>query len=428
MNNSYFDFLKKLYKKINIKKLFSNNKIVLILSIIISFIIWIIIAINDVNSHTLTITDIPLDLKLSDIAIKDGLKIFSGQDIKVKVDVRGNRFALSQITKNDIQVTAQQVGTIISPGNYTLELTAKKINNSSKYEIISEVKPSFITVMVDRYREVEFDIENDIKFTANPNFFVGNILSTAEKVKVSGPETEISKIKKVVAEGEIPGEIDDITTIKCRLSLYDGYGKLIVNEKITTSISEVDITVPVLMKKEIPITVDFDNKPEGLEFPSNIITITPNSLEIVGPKDTVNSFEKIVLAPIDIRKVSTKNSKFELPIIQIPTGCKSLKDIYSAAVSIDLSEYREKRLKLTEFTFINTAKDKNPIVYNDDLDITIMGPANKINHIKPSDVTAKIDLQDKTDGSMELPVIFTINTKDKDIWVIDEYLVNVGIS
>lgn len=428
------NFMQKKYRKIfnkfynfDFSKLFENNKFVIGFSIFISFIVWTVVAINDIDNRVVTVSDIPIDIQLSDSAVQDGLKIFSGQDAKARVDIRGNRFVISQVTKNDIQVTANQAGsTIISPGNYTLELSAKKLNNTAGYEIVSEVRPTFITVMVDRFREVEINIESDINFNANPDFFVGNIVTSASSVKVAGPESEISKIKKAVAKGEISGEIDQTTTAKCQISLYDDYNRLISNERITTSLSEIDVTVPVLMKKEIPIFVEFDNAPKDFVFPDNMIEISPKTLEVVGPKDVMNDFEKIVLSPIDIRKVDIKSTEFELPIMQMPSGCKSLKDIYSAKVTLNLSDFRERNLRVNQFTFLNVPEGKVPKVFNGFVDITIIGPSNRINSIKESDVVAVIDLQNKADGYMEISTDFIVN--NKYIWTVGEYFVNVGIS
>ncbi|MBQ3093087.1 MAG: hypothetical protein IJC57_02400, partial [Clostridia bacterium] len=120
-----FGTIKDKIKNIKINRLFYNNKFVAVFSIVTSFVIWIAMASNSSESIPMIISDIPVDIVLSESAVKDGLRIFSGQDITARVEVTGNRLTVGQLTKNDIQVTAPQAAsTIMSPGNYTLELAA----------------------------------------------------------------------------------------------------------------------------------------------------------------------------------------------------------------------------------------------------------------------------------------------------------------
>ena len=154
--------INKILKKIKLNKLFYNNKFVAFFSVISASIIWIVVSFNDTQSTPITIDDIPIKVSLSEGAIEDGLQVFRGNDMTASVEISGSRFVVGQITKSDIQVfTPQSASTITSPGNYTLELAAKKIERVGtfqNYEITSNIKPSVVTVMVDRYREAEFTI------------------------------------------------------------------------------------------------------------------------------------------------------------------------------------------------------------------------------------------------------------------------------
>ena len=189
--------INKVLKKIKLNKLFYNNKFVAFFSVISASIIWIVVSFNDTQSTPITIDDIPIKVSLSEGAIEDGLQVFRGNDMTASVEISGSRFVVGQITKSDIQVfTPQSASTITTPGNYTLELAAKKIERVGtlqNYEITSNIKPSVVTVMVDRYREAEFTIEPEINFTPKSDFYVGTTALSEQKVTLSGPESEISK-------------------------------------------------------------------------------------------------------------------------------------------------------------------------------------------------------------------------------------------
>ena len=415
-------------RNLRVGTLFYDNRFTIAFSVILSFVIWIIVAANDENSHPVTISGIPVSIQLSDSAVQDGLRIFSGQDVKVSVPIKGNRVIVGQVTNNDIQVVAQQAAsTITAPGNYTLELTAKKASILNDYEFASAVQPAFITVVVDRYREAEFTIEPKISFTANPDYFVGSTVLSSQTVVLSGPESEISKIKKVVAQGEIQGELQESAMTRVPLSFYDAYDEPISNEAITASVSEVDVTVPVLERKEVPIEAEFSNVPNGIDKRDIISKITPSVLEIAGPKDVINDCEKLQLSPIDFKNINLSNDSFDVTI-NLPTGCKSLSNVYNATVKLNMNAFKEKSVWATQFKILNEPQGKKASIYSGGLNVICVGQANKINALKPADITIEVDFAGKEEvtGHMEGPAKIVI--QGDGMWSCGDYVVNVGLT
>lgn len=431
MINLRLNHIREKIKKINLGRLFYNNKFVAAFSVVLSLIIWIIVYSSGTESVPVTISDIPVDIQLSNSAIQDGLKIFSSHDLKARVEISGNRLVIGQVTKDNIQISASlAAGTIMSPGNYTLELSAKKVGLLKDYEIVSDVKPSVVTVMVDRYRETEFNIEPEINFTPKAGYFVGSTVLSSPKVTLSGPETEISKIKKVKVLSNIPGEISSPITLKLPIIMYDAYDKQISSETISSSVSEVDASIPVLMKKQIEILPEFSNFPSGLNVKGNykdIAKITPSKLEIAGPEDVVSVLKNVKLEAIDFNKVNLQTLKFSSPI-NLPQGCRSLNNVYSADINLNLSQFREKTFSINQFVFKNLPERKTANVYNKSINVNVLGPFNEINNLKQSSIVAEIDFKDKVDflSSMEMPVKIYIKDSDK-FWIYGQYYVNVNI-
>ena len=87
MINLNFERIKNRIRKINVNKLFYNNKFVAVFSFILSVIIWTTVSSNSTESIPVTISDIPVDIQLSESAVQDGLKVFSGHDITARVEI-----------------------------------------------------------------------------------------------------------------------------------------------------------------------------------------------------------------------------------------------------------------------------------------------------------------------------------------------------
>ena len=426
-----FNRIRRKMKSINWGKLFYNNKFVAVFSVLSSLIIWIVVSSSSTESNPVTISDIPINIPLSESAVQDGLKIFSGHDLKARVEIAGNRLVVGQVTKDNIQISASQsAATIMSPGNYTLELSAKKVGLLKDYEIVSDVKPSVITVMVDRYRESEFTIEPEINFNPKQGYFVGNTVLSSQKVILSGPETEISKIKKVKILSNVPGEINSPITLRLPIVMYDAYDKQILSETISASVDEVEASIPVLMKKEIEILPDFSNLPVGIDIKKeykDFAKVNPSKLEIAGPEEIVSVLKNVKLDAIDFNKVNFQNFKFVLPI-NLPQGCRSLNNVYTAEVNLNLSQFRERIFSINQFSFKNLPEGKKANVYNKSINILVLGPISEINSIKQSDIVAEIDFEGKNDflSSMEMPVKLYIKNSDKS-WIYGQYYVNVNV-
>ena len=422
--------INKVLKKIKLNKLFYNNKFVALFSVISSIIIWVVMSFSDTQSTPITINDIPVNIALSDAAVEDGLQIFKGKDISASVEISGSRFVVGQVTKNDIQVfTPQSASTITSPGNYTLELSAKKIERVGafqNYEIVSDVKPSVVTVMVDRYREAEFTIEPEINFTPKSNFYVGATNLSEQKIILSGPESEISKVKKVKVSANLPGKTDSTISLKLPIDLYDAYDKKIMSETISTSIKEVEVNIPILAKKEVSVIANFENVPYNLDLSKSLVNVSPAKLEIAGPEDTIKNLKTINLDKINLNDVNLQNSSFELPI-NLPQNCKSLSGVYTAKVNFDLSQFKEKNITINKISCKNVPNGKKASIYDNTLNLKIIAPANEINNIKSSDITAEIDFYEITDvtTSMQMPVKFSIH--NFKCWVCGEHFVNVRL-
>lgn len=417
-------------KRIRIGKLFYNNKFVVVFSVLASFATWIGVSSNDKDIVPVVVSDIPVNIELSENAKQDGLRIFSGQNITARVEITGNRIVVGQVTKDDIQVTAPQAAsTIMSPGNYTLELSAKKVGVLQDYNIVSDVKPSVITVMADRYREAEFNVEPEIDFTPASEHFVGSTVLSSPKITLSGPETEISKIKKVAVKSSIQGEVSSTVSLKLPIVMYDAYGQPIASETIMSSEDIIEATIPVLMQKEVAIEPSFVNAPGEINFEKNykdMVKVNPSKLTIAGPDYILSSLENITLDPIDFNNLNLNNCKFTLPI-NLPQNCKSLSSVYQADVAINMSSFREKNLSIRNFEFLNLPHGKSAEVYNGDLNVTVIGPSNKIGSVKASDIEAKIDCSGlDSGGSAEIPVLIKVMNHN-DVWIYGKYYVNINI-
>ena len=89
------------------QKILSKNYIVFIISLVISIAIWTYMSLNASNDTTVTISNIPIQMELSESTRDLGLQIFTGEEQPVaSVTVTGNRTLLGSVKASDFTVTA----------------------------------------------------------------------------------------------------------------------------------------------------------------------------------------------------------------------------------------------------------------------------------------------------------------------------------
>ena len=121
-------------KRSRLRAFVQSTNFLFIVSIVISLVIWIYMSISTGNDTSLTISDIPVQVELSEDAVNNGLQVFSGSDYKASLTVTGNRAVVGSLQASDITVKAA-ANYVDSAGNYTLYLNASKNDPYSDFQI-----------------------------------------------------------------------------------------------------------------------------------------------------------------------------------------------------------------------------------------------------------------------------------------------------
>ena len=93
-------------KRSRFRAFVQSTNFLFIVSIVISLVIWIYMSISTGNDTSLTISDIPVQVELSEDAVNNGLQVFSGSDYKASLTVTGNRAVVGSLQASDITVKA----------------------------------------------------------------------------------------------------------------------------------------------------------------------------------------------------------------------------------------------------------------------------------------------------------------------------------
>ncbi len=413
------------------RRFLSNNITLYVLSLLLAFVIWFIINANSQTESNVTISNIPITVDLPQEAVDDGLQVFKNDDITASVEVTGNRITVGSLSPTDIQVVALQSNPIIAPGPYTLELSAKKNSVKTNYSFASNVTPSTINVYVDRLKEKDFTIVDELVYKVEEGYYANSSLSETV-VTVTGPETEVASIDKVVVQGTLEGSTNSNSSAVFDLVFLDKDGKKISLSMSTPSVTTVKATLNALPILEVELKVDAINAPKS--HPP--IRVTPDKIKIAAEKSVIDSIKdgEIIIGSLNFANLLNKNNVITYDI-SLPNGCKNLSDSTTAKVRVDCSDYERKNLTIDSFSSDNIDMTKYSVVFNTtNIDVTVCGPADLIDEINSSNIICKVDFTDKIDAdfkdsvSLELSFSFEFTEKFKECWVYGEYTAMVNVS
>ena len=341
------------------------------------------------------------------------------------------RATVGSLSAADIQVTALQSNSIIAPGSYTLELSAKKVGVKTNYNFASNVSPSSITVYVDKLREKTFDITDELVYKVAEGYYANTALSETT-VAVSGPESEVLAIDRVVVQGTLEGSVDSTNKGSFDLIYLDKDGNELNINMSTTSVESVEASLTPLPTLDVKLELDVINAP--VSYPD--ITLSPSTIKIAAEQSVLDSIKDGVVDIGTLNFANLLNKKISLTYdITLPNGCKNLSESTTTKVAINLSNSERKKLTIDSFSTDNIDLSKYSVVFNTpSIDVVVCGPADAISELNTADIISKVDFTGKLDDfdkdtiSLELPFAFEFTDDFKNCWVYGSYTANVNVT
>lgn len=433
--------------KFVLRDLLYNKKFTVTLSLLLSFIVWLVVMTSRNPIREQTFTDLAANITVENTSAGErGLGIVS--DIlsqKFTVTVSGPNYVVSQLKPADILLSASVVD-VTDAGEYELDIVATRNSSLDGYTFTS-VSPNKIKVLFD-YMDGSKD------FTVTPKLIgVGAtsgleaetpIVANSEQstVNIKGRRSVIDKIDSVVAYAEVNKTLSATETYDTDLILYDKNGNVLYryafdgtvfdkndtkveNNYLTLSAASVKVTQPISKRAKVPVEVTFSNKPSGYTKEMFTYTVDHSVVTVIGAPDVIDKLQKITLSPIDFRDISTQSTGFEVSAT-LPDGVKILDNIEYFTVNINLRGYIEKTFTVSEIKTSGINSSLTASVSGNIKNVKICGPAAIVNKIKPTDLYAAADLRDKSAGTHTIDAVIKSNAYPT-VWQVGSYTATVTL-
>ena len=264
------------------------------LSILIAATIWFYV--NNKESVTVYVHDVPIEFLNEDTSLADkGLMRISGdEDITVDLKLQMPRNVVYDFDTSELRLVSD-LSTITYAGkqsvSYTILYPSKVSSSSVKVE-----SPTIRTVQVEIGELNKKDIEIRCKVVGNvaEGYIAGTVEMLPETLEVRGQQADIMQISYAQVTLDIENASSTVVEL-LGFELYDFSDQLIRSNRIHPASESIQVTMPVMTVKEVPLTVEFVETP-GSRLENVKWALTPiDTITLSGDASTMAAIDEIKL-------------------------------------------------------------------------------------------------------------------------------------
>ena len=380
-----------------------SKRFTLVLAFIIAIALWAYVLGEVDPVRHITIRDIPITYT-NEAALEDaGLVITSVDHTNVDASFSAKRSIATKIHEDDFHAIANLSG--LTKGDNVVELSVTKPNTIT----LDSVSPQYITITTENYVEVEKDIEL-VYFNQEENKEPMITQFSTETVTVSGAESVVGKVDRVIAEVDSAKITEESNAITLVLKAVDADGEEVTEAKLSES--NVTITAEMMNTKVVSLSVPVKGQDSGSI--SREIEV-PEEVTIKGPSELLEWIESIECKEVDLTEVYVDTDIVLEPVL--PYGVQLASASLEPTMHVDVLNASEVSFAFNETDIIVTGVNKNTTVTIEDVEIivTVKGTLSAIGSLTKDDLEITADVTGLYNGSHTVEFKITTDVEGVDI-------------
>ena len=287
------------------KDLLTKNIGLKLLAFLIAFILWLVVVDYDDPIMSTTFSGVVVDIQNVD-SLTDIGKVYevkNGSNI-ISVTVTGKRSVVESISKANIVATADLTKMSIMD---TVEIQLSTNKNFSQLDSIKSDSNS-VELSIENLSTINLPATVVVDGTPAEGYMLGDVTTNQNTVRISGPESLVSKITQAVCNVSVEGRLTDIVTT-ADIELLDENGIRVEGNNLTTNIKSLNVTANILAVKAVDIVYSYSGVPADGYVVSGDISGDKNAVYIAG-KNTVIEGMSFLTVPASAINVDGKDESY----------------------------------------------------------------------------------------------------------------------
>lgn len=391
--------------------------IVQLVCLLLSIGLWIYVTNieNPIKSYELG--RVPVEIKNVDSLKDAGLALAPNQEFYVNLKIEGNSQDLFRVDKSDFTISVDLSEFVLKNGENKIAVNIESVPSTVK---IKNSNGLAITVNTEAYATKEVPVKSKINVMSKSSYYVATPVFSPETIVVSGAESLVNNVTKVVAEGEESNAVKTIIKDYIVIPVDEDDNEI---KGVQLSQKWAEATIQINQGKTVPIKINTTGiLAKGLKLKSISSTIT--EIGITGSEAVLNSINEIETETINLSEI-TDSTNIDVAL-GIPDGIL----IHNGENSITVNIVLEK-VKTREFTIDYSMKGKQEDITivpdNNKVTITVSGFEDVLNSLTEANFTAELNVSEYTeDGEFsKAPTVSLVGVDNVNIDTIGEIKLTV---
>lgn len=402
------------------RKIISNLP-TLLTALVFAVGVWII-AVTQADPTVTQTYPQPLDIEV--IGLDPNLTIVNEISREVNLTIRAPSSIINQLEndRNLINVTLDLSG--LDSGVHTL---TPQVNISVSPAEVTRINPNTVFLKLDSIISKQFDIQ--VNMMGNPaiGFDVESPVLNQDTVIISGPESAVNSINKVIAEVSIVDASEDIQRTVDLIPM-DAQGNEI--QGLTMTPSSVQVSIPVTQRggyRTVVVKIVTSGQIASGHRLTNIFSNPPTVTIYSSDPDLVESIPGFVeTTPINLNGA---NQDMEIRVsLNLPEG---INVVGSQNITVQIGiEPIESSLSFSNIPvqIEGLADGLTATVSPENVDVFLSGPVDLLEGLSPSLLVVIIDLENRDPGTYTLAPEVQLENEEINVDAILPNTIEVTIS
>ena len=396
-----------------------NRLVVPFICLLLSIGLWVYVTNVENKIRTTEISKIPVELVNLDALTSSKLALTPNQEFYVTLKIEGNTNDINKIKKSDFKVQ-------VDLSEYAWKKGENKVPVSIEdYPITVSIRNTntlTISINIEDMVEKSMPITSNINVTAKDGYFATTPKITPEEIKISGAESVIEKVSKLIVTDKKEDINEDITE-NYEIKPIDESG----NEVLGVTLSEKVAKVEIKVSKGKSVNI---NIPTTGQLPSVVklksIDSSRKTVELLGPKEILDNIDVVNTNSIDLSTI-TGNKDINLSVV-LPEGVTVAKGEENLTARVNVISMITKEFSI-KISTTGTNEGMKVLPSKESIKVIIKGYQDEIENVVEDNIIATLDISNyKEEGIFEAEPKVTLKGLDNNFSVESVEKINITVS
>lgn len=407
------------------KKLYDSRAFWMIVSLLASLAIWVYVTSMQSTEFSQTFYGVEVELVGESTLRETKNMVITDLDTStVTVRIKGPRRIVAGLDPSDLKACVDV--SKLSRSAYTTQqyyisypdgTDTTNINDSNK-------SPSTISFMVSPLNTKTVQVRGSFDGSLAEGYTAETPVFEPATITVSGADANLKDVSYAwVTFGK--ENVDSTYKVETGFTLMNENGEECSTVGLTCSEDVVTATLPLLLVKEVPLSVDIIEG-TGATKANTKIKVEPDSITLAGDSAVLTGMNKIVLDTIDLTDFEkTFSQTYTIPI---DNDMNNLTGVTEAKVTVEIVGLETRVFKVKNISCTNVTEGYEADIISESIDVIIRGTPEQLDQLKGDNIRAVADLTDYKESTGQfMPNVRIVVDGSTDVGAVGQNTISIEI-